>query len=277
MASRAAHPLAREIAELVAPPRKPTLLHLHASGRDRHPLISVVLHVHPQRLSAGLEVAVHSGVLLEQQSEYSLEAHISRGGLVFAVPQTAAGIAAFTADLVACTGELVTEESSIVSLELPAQHSEQASWHRISLSLYDAGSVRSREEEPRAHWQPWWHVLEFPVGVGDSLVGTAVTNESAAYAERQLHLARQRSVLQPAAAAAGPAAAASAGVAVGPAAKPAEEPDSQDDFQRKFGELRKQAMDSLVCKLSALLRLAVSYRGTAGLPAPAAQDMRWDD
>ena len=207
MASRAPHPLAEAICELAAPPGAPTYLRLQAYGGDNNgvhaPSFAVLLHLRPRHHAAGLEIAVHCAMAEAEEDGFVSCTLAPEAGVLYAVPQTAAGIDGFVQDLIN-TGSWEFQGDTR-SLRLHTRPNG-ASWSKVQLQLCAAAEVGVARG-------PDWVRLRFPplfsVSALDTICPATVLNDSVAYDLEQREGAQPK--------------------------------DSKEVFQRTFRELRDSA------------------------------------
>ena len=97
-----------------------------------YPTLTVLLHVRPRPLAAGLEIAVYSG---SAEDEECCSAYMDRQGMLFGVPRTQAGLERFAASLVDA-GPEEHGENGPGTLALPAKHDKWSrGWYRVQLDL----------------------------------------------------------------------------------------------------------------------------------------------
>lgn len=248
-----AHQLAEAICELAAPPLQPSFIRILAHQGDL-PALTLLLHVHPRPLAAGLEIAVYSGFAeLEENGQEATSTRISRHGAVYAVPCTPAGMEQFVSDLVALSpGEW--GDGEVCQLELPRVSPVQEEWTSVVLHLLPPSAVQARPHEGPQPPSPTRLRVGMPTALfpDEALAAAEVDNRAARYASSQEAL-RQ-------------AAAASTGSRSGAAAAARPQPDSQTEFQAKYRRLRDEVMAELKTALLTMLRQALRFHGTLEFP-----------
>lgn len=112
------------------------------SVRADFPNQLLLLHVRPRRLAAGLEIAVYSGSL---QDEEASTGRMDQEGTVYAVPRTQAGLEQFAADLAASGPETWNDYSDYpAKLPLPTKYNSwECGWSSVGLDLLPPSAVRS--------------------------------------------------------------------------------------------------------------------------------------
>jgi hypothetical protein len=177
----APHPLAEAICELAAPPLAPTYLRLQACRGDT-PSFAVVLHLRPRHHAAGLESAVHCAAANVEVEGIACYVHAAEAGALYAVPQTAAGIEAFVADLIN-TGSWETGYGD-QTLCLPERYYRFDSWSAIQVQLCAASSVVATSR-PYAGCVVLKFPMPFQVSTDESVCCVRVQNASSNYARQQ--------------------------------------------------------------------------------------------
>lgn len=114
---------------------------LQARNED-YPNHLLLLHVRPRVLSAGLEVAVHSGLAHDEEGEL---ASLRRHGAVYALPRTPAELESFAADLLAASPE-EWDEGGQCKLTLPTRaFLSDCGWDSVTLELLPPSAVRAAQ------------------------------------------------------------------------------------------------------------------------------------
>jgi hypothetical protein len=260
MMSRAPHPLAEAICDLAAPPLQATVLRLQTIEiTDR--ILTVVCYIRQRGKGPDLEVSVYSGVQDPWDDDEGFpEANdvvVGAFGKLFTVRNSAAELSAFAADLLKADVEELdheTEETCKLLLPLRIQHGG-AGWHTISLQLFSATDVEATLlAEPR-EGRDMLH-LKLPVGGPmqasqsyKALASMSISNRSVFYAREQEELDVK----------------ASNAMRKGDP-PPDTLPDSPQDSQKRYSQLRREAMDALLDALRSALMQARRYRGSLRFP-----------
>lgn len=256
-----AHQLAEAICELAAPPLHPSYVKLSAFFGGHESYQHLVLHIRPRHLAAGLEVAVYAGYMSGVEDDATLR--LKRRGALYAVPLASSGLAQLAADLLAASPCDADGEGQLFSFLLP-RDGYSPTWFAVRCDLFDPADVQASTLPPRdAQGEPFLG-LSFPSSFADdtkALASAEVCNHSEGYAHRQKTLKQLKAKQARERAAAGSA---------GSTAPALEELDSPAEYDRKFRQLRADAMEDLTAALTTLLRHAVRYRGSIEHPAPPA-------
>ena len=269
-----AHPLAEAICELAAPPHQPCYIRLQAVNRSYDPAQCLVLHVRPRPHAAGLEVAAYPGWLLSSDGEDGFDLiGLRRRGARYALPASSGGLAEFAADLLAAGPcDASGDGYPLPDFVLSQRVTPYTPWALVRCGLYDPADVQPAAVPP-GDPLGYTSALKFPsdyapgadapLALASATVGNAADDYVSTQDARKSNKRKRESAVD---GAAGEAAAA-------PAALP--EPDSPAEYERKYRQLRDEAMAELTAALVTLLRHAARYRGTVEFepplpPAPAA-------
>lgn len=108
------------------------------------PMQTVLLHVRPRHLAAGLEIAVYSGYV-QYADEDEVACAMNTEGTVYAVPRTEAGLERFAADLTAAGPEYWSAYGAW-TLAIPLGCSDlDHSWREVALHLLPPTAVRASQ------------------------------------------------------------------------------------------------------------------------------------
>ena len=260
--------LAEAICELAAPPHQPCYIRLQAVN-EFGSAQTLLLHVRPRPLAAGLEVAAYPGYAMNEEGTL---VSLRRRGVLYALPTTDSGLERFAADVLAGGPSNVGEEGDPASgFVLSERASHYAAWWTARCDLHAPGDVQAAALPPEAGLGqaflglrfPHLHESDAPLPLASVELGNAADDYVSTQDARRSNKRKRESAVD---GAAGEAAAA-------PAALP--EPDSPAEYERKYRQLRDEAMAELTAALVTLLRHAARYRGTVEFepplpPAPAA-------
>ncbi|PRW45075.1 TRANSPARENT TESTA 12-like [Chlorella sorokiniana] len=113
-----------------------------------YPTLTVLLHIRPRPLAAGLEIAVYTG---HAEDEECNSAYLGRQGILFAVPRTQAGLERFASNLVDGASEGFGQDGP-GTLALPAKHDKwYRGWCRVQLDMLLPEEVQA---SLKVRWEP---------------------------------------------------------------------------------------------------------------------------
>ena len=190
MAGRCApHPLAELICELVAPPLAPSYLRVQASD-EGSPTQVLLVHVCRRREAAGAEAAVYGGYA---EDDNGRQLCLSPQGPLYALPDDAAGLAAFATDLVSLAATVFHARwGEFMQLQLPVRSDRPEyapmAWESVTVGLLDPSVVQALPLAPALPNDPQgprYRLRVPPCWDRSIFVATEIEDGAAAYAAQQ--------------------------------------------------------------------------------------------